>query len=96
MSTPVRIGKFEVVGELGHGGLGTVYRVRPPRGGPDLALKLMQEEWVTPLERSRFEREFRLARSIDHPNVIRVYDLGEFHGQPYYTMELVEGVQLGQ
>ncbi len=82
----------QVIEMLGRGGMGTVYRVKDPFTGGQLALK-----WLNPgvtrtsLERLRFEREFHLAGQCDHPYLVKAHRYGEYQGQPYYTMELIDG-----
>jgi serine/threonine-protein kinase len=86
-------GRYEVEASIGRGGMGSVYRVRDRSVGEVVALKVL-----TPLEGAdaaaalaRFRQEVRLARRVTHPNVARVYDLGEHDGRTFLTMELVEG-----
>lgn len=86
---------YEVLGFLGQGGMGRVYRVRSQDDGSQLALKLLfSQPGASRLDQLRFQREFALAASLDHPALVRVLRLGEWRGQPYYTMELIEGKDL--
>lgn len=88
-------GRFEVLGVVGRGGMGTVYRVRDVDLDEELALKMVRAEFVTdPVSVERFKDEIRLARRITHRNVVRIHDFGESSGSYYLTMEYVEGLTL--
>ena len=95
--TNAHIGAY-VLGEVvGRGGMGVVYRATHVHLGRDVALKLLAPELSDNDEfRSRFLRESRLAASLDHPNVITVYDAGDFNGTLYIAMRYVEGIDLAQ
>ena len=83
------VGRYRVVALLGRGGMGEVYRANDLRLGQPVALKFLPEETAkdeTTL--ARFYNEIRIARQVSHPNVCRVYDLGDVEGQPYLSMEL--------
>ena len=87
--------RYEVLGSLGQGGMGEVYRVRDREIGEEVALKLLRPEITLDSEVvDRFRNELRVARRITHPNVCRVYHLGEHRGTYYITMELVPGEDL--
>jgi len=90
---PETIGRYRVTGLLGQGGMGTVYRAQDAALDRSVALKLMT---VTGDERAvaRFLREARAAASLQHPNIITVYELGEHAGRPYIAMELLDGIDL--
>jgi eukaryotic-like serine/threonine-protein kinase len=90
---PERIGQYEIESRLGGGGMGTVYRARHITLGRLDAVKLMLD-LATPEARERFAREARAAASLNHPNIVTVYDFGEHEGVPYIAMELVEGETL--
>jgi len=87
------IGGYEVLDELGRGGMGVVYRARDPRSGRSVALKLLLA-LSDPEERLRFQREIETTRSLDHPHVLRVLDLGQDRGRPFLVTELAEGGSL--
>ena len=88
-------GRYRIVGLLGKGGMGRVYRADDLTLGQPVALKFLPPEFLAdPARRDRFRAEVRLARRVTHPNVCRVHDLGEIDGQPYISMELVEGGDL--
>jgi len=82
---------FEVVETLGAGGMGTVYKARDTRLDRFVALKLLRRDLSSEKDHaSRFQREARIAGSVDHPNVIRIFSSGTDHGQFYVVMELVD------
>ena len=93
----IRLGPYEVLSILGAGGMGQVYRARDTRLGRDVALKLMADAGVQdgPLL-TRFEQEARLAGSLNHPNVVVVFDVGRHEGAPYLVTELLQGETLRQ
>jgi len=88
-------GRYELLGLLGSGGMGTVYRAHDRELDEVVALKVIRRELVAqPDVVERFRREVKLARKVTHPSVARVYDLGEHHGEKFLTMELIEGHSL--
>jgi len=85
------VGRYEVVGELGHGGTATVYLARQTDLGRLVALKELSAVQVAdPSAARRFVRESRLAGSLNHPNVVTVHDYFEDQGTPYIAMEYLE------
>jgi eukaryotic-like serine/threonine-protein kinase len=99
MSTMTKAGRYEIVGELGRGAMGVVYRANDPVIGRSVAVKTIRlTEEGTGLSRpellSRFQIEARAAGLLTHPNIVVVYDAGEEDGLYYITMELVEGKSL--
>jgi serine/threonine-protein kinase len=90
-----RIGAYEVVGTLGAGGMGEVYRGRDTRLKREVALKILPESFATDRDRlARFQREAEVLASLNHPNVAAIYGFEESHGTPALVMELVEGPTL--
>ena len=88
--------RYRVVALLGRGGMGEVYRADDLTLGQPVALKFLPEEAAEdPALLERFKAEVRIARKVSHPNVCRVYDVGEVDGQTYFTMEYVDGEDLG-
>jgi eukaryotic-like serine/threonine-protein kinase len=92
----VRLGPWIVEGELGRGGMGTVYRARADPISPDrpavAAIKVLAAELaLDPGFRQRFQREIDILRELEHPNVVRFFGSGEENGRYYFAMELVEG-----
>jgi eukaryotic-like serine/threonine-protein kinase len=91
------IGPYEIVGWLGAGGMGEVYRARDSRLGRDVAIKLIAESFATDVNRlRRFEQEARAISQLSHPNVLAVYDVGIHAGSLYIVSELLEGESLRQ
>ena len=91
------VGRYEVLGELGRGGMACVYRVRDPNTGEEVALKqltgaadLLRKHEAAVL----FEREYHTLTHLAHPRVIRVFDFGTDAAGPFYTMELLDGGDL--
>jgi predicted Ser/Thr protein kinase len=89
-------GRYRVAGLLGRGGMGEVYRATDLTLGQVVALKFLPETTATD-ERAlaRFYNEVRIARQVTHPNVCRVYDVGQAEGLHYISMEFVDGEDLG-
>jgi len=87
-------GRYRIVGLLGRGGMGEVYRATDLTLAQPVALKFLPEQGVTERVLERFHAEVRIARQISHPNVCRVYDIGEVDGQPFISMEYVDGEDL--
>ena len=91
------LGNYEVVGLLGAGGMGEVYRARDPRLGREVAIKSLPPAFARDPERlARFEREARALASLNHPNIASIYGLEEIEGARYLILELVEGDGLDQ
>lgn len=89
-----RVGKYQITGLLGRGGMAVVYAVRDSETGRSYALKLLLAHIDSQEVRERFTREFRALSNLDHPNVIRVFEAGIFGDRPYYLMELLAGHDL--
>jgi serine/threonine protein kinase len=88
--------RYRIVALLGRGGMGEVYRAHDLTLGQEVALKFLPEVASrNPAALGRFYNEVRIARQVSHANVCRVYDLGEVEGQPYLSMEYVDGEDLG-
>ena len=88
-------GRYRILGPLGAGGMGVVYKARDEELGVDVAIKVLRPElgrdpeWI-----ERFRRELLLAREVTHKNVVRIHDIGESEGLRFLTMGLVEGRSL--
>ena len=88
-------GRYEIIEELGKGGMGKVYRVEDKKIKEEVALKLIKPEIASDKKTiERFSNELRMARKIAHRNVCKMYDLGEEKGIHYITMEYVSGQDL--
>lgn len=98
MSTPMRLGRYQILGEIGRGAMGVVYRGWDPQLERPVAIKAIRADTVSGGTEeeivARFLREAKLAARIVHPGVVTVYDAGEEQGQLYQVMELVEGESL--
>ena len=88
-------GRYRIVGLLGRGGMGEVYRAEDLKLGQPVALKFLSKEVTDRADRlARFHQEVRLARQVSHPNVCRVHDIGETGGQHFLSMEYIDGEDL--
>ena len=89
------LGKYEIVSELGRGGMGVVYKGRDPETSEDVAIKVLPAQMaMDPVFRQRFIREVRTLQRLEHPNIVRIYDSGHHEGSLWYAMEFVEGTDL--
>ena len=87
-----RLGKYEILGELGRGAMGVVYRARDPIINRSVALKTISSAVASdPSLLERFYREAQSAGGLQHPNIVTIHDMGDDHGTPYIDMELIEG-----
>jgi serine/threonine-protein kinase len=88
---------YEVEGVLGRGGMGVVFRARHLRLNRLVAVKMMLAgAYADPRERVRFQREAEAVAGLRHESIVRVFDVGDYDGRPYFTLELVEGGSLAQ
>jgi serine/threonine-protein kinase len=88
-------GRFRIVGRLGGGGMGDVYRADDHELGTSVALKFLPAELSSdPVRLERLRNEVRVARQVAHPNVCRVYDIGDAVGRPFLSMEFIDGEDL--
>jgi hypothetical protein len=87
--------RYRIVSPVGQGGMGEVYRAEDLRLGQTVALKFLPEEIARiPAAWAHVEREVRIARQISHPNICRVFDIGESDDGPFITMEFIDGEDL--
>src|SRR5262245_54048317 len=87
--------RYRIASLLGRGGMGEVYRADDLRLGQPVALKFIQAPLARdPLRLARLHEEVRIARQVSHPNVCRVYDIGECDGRMFLSMEYVDGEDL--
>src|SRR5215472_572838 len=89
------LGPYEILGALGAGGMGEVYRARDTRLGRDVAIKVLPPELSANVDRKqRFEREARTISSLNHPNICGLHDVGSQNGLEFLVLEYVEGETL--
>src|SRR5688500_14751831 len=87
--------RYRILGLVGRGGMGEVYRADDLRLGQSVALKFLPEDLARdPHRLALLHNEVRAARQVSHPNICRVYDIGGRDGQLYLTMEFVDGEDL--
>jgi len=92
-----RLGPYEIVGAIGAGGMGEVYRARDTRLGRDVAIKVLPMHAASdPIATARFAHEARAIAALNHPHICAIYDVGEDDGVSYLVMELLEGEGLDQ
>ena len=88
-------GRYRIIGLLGRGGMGEVYRADDLRLGQPVALKFLPDAVAAdPVRLAQFHNEVRTARQVSHPNICRVYDIGELDGHLFLSMEFVDGEDL--
>jgi hypothetical protein len=96
---PAAIGRYRILGHLGAGGMGTVYRAHDPELDRVVAVKVPRFDGPPPEKArraQRFQREARAAAKVWHPHVCPIYDVGEHEGQPFVVMAFVEGQSLAE
>jgi serine/threonine protein kinase len=96
-ATSQPFGKYELLEEIGRGGMGVVYRARQPDLDRLVAIKMiLSRRLASPDDVHRFHAEARAAGSLRHPNIVAIHDAGEVHGQHFFAMDFVEGRSLAQ
>src|SRR5271155_5229532 len=95
LTAGTKLGPYEILGELGAGGMGEVYRARDTRLDRTVAIKILPEHLSSdPGRRARFEREARTISGLSHPNICALFDLGDQDGIHYVILEYLEGTTL--
>ena len=94
---PTRISRYEIKSLIGRGGMGSLYLARDkPNTNRLVALKLLNAKLDSGDLRERFAREARALAALNHPNIVNIYDSGEFQGSPFIVMEYVRGETLAE
>jgi serine/threonine protein kinase len=92
---PQKIGRYEILSELGRGGMATVYRAHDPSFDREVAVKVLPREFLhDPQFLGRFQREVKTIAQLEHPAIVPVYDVGEDDGQPFFVMRNMTGGSL--
>src|SRR5262245_53523314 len=92
-----RLGPYEIISQLGAGGMGEVYRAKDTRLDRMVAIKVLPSEKVADPERKRrFVQEAKAASALNHPNIVTIYDINTCNGMDFIAMEYVPGKTLDQ
>ena len=95
LAAGTKLGSYEVVAQIGAGGMGEVYQARDSKLGRDVAIKVLPEAFAHDADRlSRFQREAKMLASLNHPNIATIHGLEQSGGTSYLVMELVAGKTL--
>src|SRR5713101_3091528 len=95
IATGTLLGRYEIRALIGAGGMGEVYRAHDSSLGRDVAIKVLRPELSLDTDRlRRFEQEARATSSLNHPNILMIFDIGTFEGSTYVVSELLEGETL--
>jgi eukaryotic-like serine/threonine-protein kinase len=90
-----KLGPYEIIAPLGAGGMGEVYRAKDARLGRDVAIKILPDSFAAEGDRlRRFEQEARAVATLNHPNILAVFDVGQNNGSPFLVSELLDGESL--
>ena len=88
---------YEILGEIGRGGMGVVYQARQLKLNRAVALKMILDDCRDrPQEYARFLSEAEVIAGLNHPNIVQIHEIGEADGRPFFSLEFVEGGSLAQ
>lgn len=94
---PLRVGDYDLLEEIGRGGMGVVFRARQLSLNRMVAVKLvLQGAFASPDALVRFQKEAQIAARLQHPHIIAIHEVGEFEGRPFFSMDYVEGQPLDE
>jgi len=95
LTAGTKLGPYEISSFIGAGGMGEVYKARDTRLGRDVAIKVLPASFAVDHERlRRFQHEAQAVAALSHPNILAVYDIGDYNGAPFLVSELLEGESL--
>src|SRR6201987_5361481 len=97
LTAKTKLGSYEIIGEIGAGGMGEVYQAHDSKLGRNVAIKVLPEAFAHDPERlARFQREAKMLAALNHPNIATIYGLEQSNGTSYLVMELVSGETLAE